>query len=395
MTGANIASSRGLAPNAGQRSGIREVMDLAATVKDVIHLEVGEPDFPTPPHVVEAVQRRIAEGAVKYTHARGTAELRARLATKVGEDNRIAASPDEIVVTAGGTSAVLETLLAVVRPGDRVLIPDLAWPAFEMATTLAGGRAIRYPLVAEEGYEPDLDGLAALAPGARVLIVNSPANPTGAVYRADTVRRLVELANRYDLTVISDEVYENIVFDGEHVSAGRFDSEGRVITVFSFSKGYAMTGWRVGYIVAPRSMVETIVRVQEAVLACPSAVAQWAAEAALDGPSDAVSAMRETYRSRRTAVSRVLTSAGLLRSEPHGAFYALVDASGLGADSYDTARRLVLEQKVGVAPGEVFGPAGAGLVRVSLATATEPLLEGIARIVGAAAEAEHHHREDG
>jgi len=359
-------------------------MDLAATLEGVIHLELGEPDFFTPPHVIEAVTRAIATGDVKYTLSRGTPQLRELIRHKLAARNAIQASVEEIVVASGGTTAVLEILLANVAPGDGVLIPDLSWPTFALATELAGGRVICYRLLPEEGYEPDLELLERQASSARVLIINTPANPTGAVFRRSTVEHLVELARRHDLLVISDEVYEDIVFEGEHVSAANFDEDGRVITVFSFSKAYAMTGWRIGYAVGTRPQAEAIVRVQEAVIACPSSVAQSAAQAALEGPREVVEAMRDSYRVRRDAATRILRDAGMLACEPHGTFYALADSRAIGADGYDVARRLVIDKRVGVAPGETFGPAGAGLVRISLATSTSELIEGVRRVVAAA-----------
>jgi aspartate/methionine/tyrosine aminotransferase len=364
------------------RSGIREIMDLAATLDGVIHLELGEPDFPTPPHVVEAIMPWLATGAVKYTLSRGMPVLREALAAKVAERNGITATAEEIVVTPGATAAVLMTVLACVRPGDGVLIPAIGWPAYALAVQLAGGRPVRYPLLAEEGYEPDLAALEQLASDARLLIVNSPSNPTGAVYRPATVQAMVELAQRHDLLVLSDEVYEDLIFEGEHASPAAFDGA-RVLTTFSFSKGYAMTGWRVGYAVGPRALIEAIVHVQEAALACTSEIGQRAALAALEGPQEVVARMRDAYRERRDLVRGTLREAGMLAREPSGAFYALLDISARLEDTYAAARELVLNHRVGVAPGETFGPGGRGLVRISLASATRDLLEGVDRIVRA------------
>jgi aspartate/methionine/tyrosine aminotransferase len=214
------------------------------------------------------------------------------------------------------------------------------------------------------------------------LIVNSPSNPTGAVYRPATLRAIVELAERNDVLVLSDEVYEDLIFEGEHVSSAAYDSK-RVLSTFSFSKGYAMTGWRVGYAVGPRAIIESMVHVQEAVVACTSEISQRAALAALEGPQDVVVQMRDCYRERRDLVRGPLREAGILAREPSGAFYALVDVSALHEDTYAAARELLLHHRVGVAPGETFGPAGRGLVRVSLASSTEDLVDGVDRIVRA------------
>lgn len=364
------------------RSGIREVMDLAATLEDVIHLELGEPDFPTAPHVLEAIMPWLATGAVKYTLSRGMPALRDALAAKVTARNGIAASAEDIVVTPGATTAVLMMLLACVQPGESVLIPAIGWPAYALAVGLAGARPVRYPLLAEDGYEPDLAALEELAGDARLLIVNSPSNPTGAVYRPATLQAMVELAQRHDLLVLSDEVYEDLIFEGEHTSPAAYDAS-RVVTTFSFSKGYAMTGWRVGYAAGPRALIEAMVHVEEAVVACTSELAQRAALAALEGPQEVVAHMRDRYRERRDLVRDPLRKAGILAREPSGAFYALLDVSALNEDTYAAARELVLQHRVGVAPGETFGPAGRGLVRISLASSTSDLVHGVDRIVRA------------
>ncbi len=366
-----------------RRSGIREMMDSAAALDGVLHLEIGEPDFPTPPHVAEAAARAVASGHVKYTLSRGTPQLRELLAAKLRERNGLDASPERIVVTAGGTPAVYGALAALVDPGDGVLLPDPGWPSAEMAATLLRARPLHYRLLPEQGYEPDLEQLEALAPQARLLFVNSPSNPTGAVFGRELLEQLLDLARRHDLAVLSDEVYEEIVFDAEHVGMGALGDPERVVSVFSFSKSYAMTGWRVGYVVAPAAVAEAIVKVQEAIVACPSWPGQKAAEAALTGPQDAVAAMRAAYRARRDVAVAALEREGLLLAVPQGAFYAMADVSALSADTYAVARSLLQDQRVAVAPGESFGPNGAGAVRLSLASSEEVVAEAIERIARA------------
>lgn len=366
-----------------RRSGIREIMDLAATLDGVLHLEVGEPDFPTPPHVVEAVQRAIASGDVKYTLSRGLPALRELIAAKLREQNGVEVGVDRVVVTSGGTPAIMEALTVLCGPGDGVLVSDPGWPGFELAAGIRHARVVRYRTSPETGYLPDLDELESLAPSARVLVVNSPTNPTGAVYDRATLEALYELARRHGLSIVSDEVYEDVVFDGEHVSLSSLDEDGRVVSIFSFSKGYAMTGWRIGYATASREVVEAMVHVQEPVIACPSWVAQKAAEAALAGPQDVLEERRAAYRERRDAVIPLLRERGLFVAEPRGTFYAMADVSPLGADTYETARRLLLEERVAVAPGETFGPGGRGLVRLSLAGPLAAVTEGVGRVAAA------------
>jgi aspartate/methionine/tyrosine aminotransferase len=370
-----------------RRSGIREVMDLAAGLPDVLHLEVGEPNFATPDHVLEAAARAAADGFTKYTANRGLASLRETICGKLERVNGIRATPDQIVVTTGGVTALMETLIALTDPGDGVLIPDPGWPNYEMMAAVVGADVRRYPLDPAKAYEPDLDRLDELAsdPRAKVLIINSPANPTGSVWSPETMARVVALAARHDLWVISDEVYEEIVFEGRHVSPSTIDDGGRVISVFSVSKTYAMTGWRIGYLVASEPMAALVAKVQEPVISCPTAVAQKAAEAAIGGPQECVALMRTAYRERRDLAVDALRRDGCLASEPHGAFYILADVSSATRDTYALARRLVAEQGVAVAPGETFGPAGAGLVRLSLATDPVVLAEGIRRLTAAIA----------
>jgi aspartate aminotransferase/aminotransferase len=363
-----------------RRSGIREVMDLAATLDGVVHLELGEPDFLTPPHIVEAVQSALGPGAVKYTLSRGDPGLRELLAEKLQRANGVDVGADRVVVTIGGTGAVSTAMIALAGASDGVLLPDIGWPAYEMIAHLVGARILHYRLLPESGFEPDLDQLETLARDARVLVVNSPSNPTGAVFSRATSERILEIAQRYDLTVVSDEVYEEIVFDGEHVSLAGLDDDGRVVGVYSFSKTFAMTGWRIGYLTASPAIVEAVVKVQEALVACPSWIGQRAAEAALAGPQSVVAEMRDEYRRRRDLADELLERHGLAVARPRGTFYALARVGAAGSDTYEFVRRLLLEERVAVAPGGTFGPGGDGLVRLSLASPPEAISEGIERL---------------
>jgi aspartate/methionine/tyrosine aminotransferase len=369
-----------------RRSGIREVMDLAARRADTIHLEVGQPDFPTPPHVIDAACRAARNGYTTYTPNRGLLEVRESVSAKLARDNGIAARPDDIVITSGAVTGLLEALTSVVNPGDTILLPDPGWPNYEMMAGLVDARIVRYPLVAELGYEPDLERLAALihnTPGAKAIVVNSPGNPTGAVFSRATVEALTELTARAGLYLVSDECYEQILFEGEHVSPGSLPGADHVISVFSMSKSYAMTGWRMGYVTGHPEIVDLIAKLQEPMISCACAVAQKAGQAALDGDQTCVQDMVEHYRERRDAAVELLADAGLLVTVPHGAFYIMADISRSTADSYAFARRLVEERGVAVAPGETFGPSGAGLVRLSLAANVNDLRRGTERLVAA------------
>lgn len=371
-----------------RRSGIREIADLAAGRGDVLHLEMGQPDFPTPAHIVAAGCEAALAGFTTYTANKGLVEVRESIAAKLGRANGISAEADDIVITAGAVNALVETLATLVSPGDTVLIPDPGWPNYQMMADVLSVRAVHYPLVAEAGYEPDLDRLDDLArsTGAKVLMINTPGNPTGAVFSRAVTERLVELAARHDMYLLSDECYEQIVFEGEHVSPASLDGSDHVLSVFSMSKSYAMTGWRMGYVTGPSDVIELVAKVQEPLLSCATSISQKAGQAALDGDQRCVEEMTDSYRVRRDMVVDILREGGLLVSVPRGAFYIIADVSRAGADSYGFARRLVETSGVAVAPGETFGPSGAGKVRLSLATAAPDLREGAERLVRAVAD---------
>lgn len=364
------------------RSGIRAVMDLAAAVPDALHLEVGEPNFPTPPHIVEAAAVAAREGHTKYTPSRGYPALREAIAAKVRTQNGIPTTTDGVVVVSGAVTGLIEAFLAIVEPGDAILLPDPGWPNTEMMVVLAGGRPVRYPLLREAGYEPDLDALRALVRRERpkAIYVNSPGNPTGSVFSQATIEALCELAATADAFIVSDECYEAITFDAEHRSPGALAPD-RTLSAFSFSKTYAMTGWRVGYLVAPAAIADLVAKLQEPVISCASAISQKAAEAALAGPQDVVAAMVAEYRARRDVVVPMLRDVGMLVAEPRGAFYVMADVTRSGLDGREFALRLIADRGVAVAPGDTFGPAGRHLIRISLASDIETIVEGARRII--------------
>ena len=370
-------------PREMRRSGIREVMELAASVPGCIHLEVGEPDFDTPVPVRDAAVRAMAEGYTRYTPNAGLPSIRSAIAETRSARHATTVSPDEVVVTPGAVCALATAILALVNPDDEVLLPDPGWPNYTSMVQLARGRVVYYPLAQQQGYVADPDAVARLITGqTKAIVINTPANPTGAVFPPEVVRAIVRLAKDRDLYVVSDEVYEDFVFEGTHETAAMSDADGRVIVVGGFSKSYAMTGWRLGYAVAAAPIASLIAKLQEPLVSCASSIAQRAAETALRLPIADVQAMCDEYRRRRDLVQGILEPAGLLAAVPHGAFYALVDLRSVGLDSRDMARRLLLEAGVACAPGDTFGEQGAGLVRISLATSTADLEEGCIRIRG-------------
>ena len=363
------------------RSGIREVMELAAAIEGVIHLEVGEPSFATPDHIVEAANAAAREGFTRYTPNAGLPSVRQAVAAHYSRVWGREVEPAQVLVTAGAVNAIAATIFALVEEGDEVLLPDPGWPNYLAIVGLSRGRVVRYPVRPENDYRPDPDEVAArITPRTKVLLLNNPGNPTGAVFPAGTVEALVGLAAAHDLRVISDEVYEALTFDGEHVPAARFDRDGRVVSVSSCSKSYAMTGWRLGWAIADPALVTLAGKVQEALVSCPSAISQKAAEAALRGSQAGVEEMRAAYHRRRDLVVDELAPAGLLPSVPRGAFYAMVDLRSTGLTSREAMRGLLEEERVATAPGSTFGEGAEGMVRISLATAEAELLEGCRRI---------------
>ena len=367
------------------RSGIREIMDLAWSAGDgVIHLEVGEPDFPTPPHVVEAAHRAASGGFTRYTPNAGIPELREALAEKVRERNGIAAPPDRIVVTPGAVAGIYSAVAAAADPGAEILISDPCWPNYILMMELLGIRPVRFPLSADDGFVPDPALIEPhITDRTQAILLNSPANPTGACTPRRAWGELLELARSHDLWVLSDEVYDEIWFDEPAAAAGPLDPDERVVSFFSFSKTYAMTGWRVGYMVTPPGLTESVITAQEPITSCVNAPAQKAAVAAVTGPQDAVEEMRSSYRERRDLVCGLLEAEGIPCVRPSGAFYLMADVSGSGLDDLAFARRLVSERGVAVVPGAAFGPGGGAYVRISLASAADLLLEGVARLAEA------------
>jgi aspartate aminotransferase len=372
------------------RSGIREIMDLAWSLPGpVIGLHVGEPSFATPEHVRDGARRALDRGDTRYVANAGIPVLRQAIAEKVAARNGLRAEPEQVVVSAGGMEALYMALAATIAAGDEVLVPDPGWPNFAMAVQLLQGRPVGYPLRPANRFLPDVDELAGLVTErTRALIVNFPSNPLGAVLPADLAESLCRLAGERDLWLISDECYDEITFGAEHVSPGRWDDQGRVLSCFSFSKTYAMTGMRVGYLVAPDSVAATAAKMQEPLIACVNAPAQYAALAALEGPQDFVETMRRAYHERRDAAAVQLDRAGVGYLLPDGAFYMWVDVRDrCGDDVKEWSLQLLRDRRVAVAPGTTFGAEGEGWVRISLATETRDLLEGLDRLTSPARSA--------
>jgi len=371
-------SLTGRRPNAMFRIG-----ELVHGRADVIHLEFGEPDFPTPEHIVAAARASLSDERQGYGPGSGMPWLRAAIAARVARVNRFAPSPERVIVTMGGTGGLMASLLALCAPGDDVLTPDPGWPGYEGMFAAAGVRPVRYPLL-PGGWQPDLGALEGIeAPRARLLLVNSPSNPGGAVFPRATIERLVAFAERRGLWILSDECYDEFVYEGEHVSPATL-APGRVVTVGTCSKPYAMTGWRVGWVVAPPAAAPAIAMATAAAVNNLPIFVQRAAEAALTGPQECVRAMAAEYRARRDLAVGLLAERGLAEDTPVGAFYLLINvarAAGVPADrpfaSIALAEALLAARGIAVGPGEAFGSRAARYARVSLASGRDDLRAGI------------------
>ena len=289
------------------RSGIRELMDAAWQIPGAILLGVGEPNFPTPPHVVEAAHAAALAGKTGYVSNAGIVELREALAAKIRERNGYDVTPDNLTVSNGGVEGIFAALAAVLEPGDGVLIPDPGWPNFAMMAGILRARVQRYPLVPANDFLPTIDELErACDDSTRVLLLNSPSNPLGAVIDRARMREIAAFADAHDLWIVSDECYDATLFDDRFVSAAAVADPERTIAIYTFSKTYAMTGWRVGYVAAPARATAQIAKLQEPLISCVNAPAQYAALAALTGPQAFVAEMNAAYRERRDEVFRRL-----------------------------------------------------------------------------------------
>ena len=359
-------------------SGIQKIFELSYGMKNCIHLEVGQPDFRTPEHILDAVAQAGKEGFTRYTAAAGIMELREAIAQKVAGKNGFGVKVRNVVVSPGAACSIISALIALAEPGDEILVPDPAWPNYVMQTACIACKAVRYPLDPACGFQIDFDALERLVtPKTKVMIINTPGNPTGAVFPRETIQKIVEFVKKHDIFLISDEVYEEIIFEGEHASTGLYNDDGRIASIFGFSKTYAVPGLRVGYAVCEESMADLITKLQTPLVSCPASISQKACLAALKGPQEPVYEMVKVYKKRRDAVIEILKNNDLYLYTPNGAFYILIDISKTGMNSDDFALELLRKERVAVAPGETFGEITKSFVRISFTTDTDKLIEGV------------------
>jgi aspartate aminotransferase len=380
--GSSVIPSLDHGPAETEHSGIREIGNLAALTPGAILLHVGQPNFPTPQHIKDAGKRAIDENKTFYTHTQGLLSLREKLAAKLERVNGIRVTPDRIATTPGGVGAIAAVFAAVLEPGDEVLLPDPGWPNTRIMLAWTGTRGLFYPCQPNNHFEPDLDAMERLVtPRTKLLLINSPNNPTGAVYPQAVVERLIDFAQRHNLWLLSDECYDQILLDGAWTSpAALAPDDPRIASVFTFSKTYAMTGWRLGYVAGSGELLDSVTKILESNSSCVSTITQVAGEAAVEGPQECVAEMNAAYRRRRDLVVDLLREAELFVDEPNGAFYCMADVAPSGMSSRDFAFALHREKGVSVAPGSAFGQVAKDAVRISLASSDADLAEGVGRL---------------
>jgi aspartate aminotransferase len=348
---------------------------LEAAGKTVIHLEIGEPDFPTAEHISAAAVEALLGGQTHYVPAPGIAPLREAVAAFLDRTGRLrGVSPGRVVVTPGAKPIMFFTILALCGPGDEVLYPDPGFPMYESITSFAGATPVPVPLREGNGFRIDVDELASLiTPRSKLLIINSPHNPCGSALNREDCQAIAALAIRHDLIVLSDEVYWALRYDGQHASVLEFDGMAeRTVLLDGWSKTYAMTGWRLGFGVFPEPLVEPVTRLAINSVSCTSAFSQYAAIAALEGPQDGVTAMLAEFRRRRDVIVAGLNALpGVSCLPPDGAFYAFPNVTGTGLQEGELAARLLSEAGVATLAGSAFGGHGAGFLRLSYANSVE------------------------
>ena len=368
-------------------SGTLKILDLAKRLeregRDIIHMEVGEPDFDTPEHIKRAAEEALKRGMTKYTSSAGIPELRGAIAEHARAKG-IEAREEEVLVTPGAKHAILCAMVAALDPGDEVVIPSPCW-TYEGIAQVAGAKTVYVETTGEDGFRLSADAVhEKLTSKSKMLLLNYPNNPTGAVASEDELRALADLAVDHKLWVLSDEIYDCLVYEGEHVSITSFPGiRERSIYINGFSKAYAMTGWRLGYAIAPLELTREMIKIQQASTTCAAGFVQAAGLAALRGPQDCVGRMREEYRERRDVIVEGLNSIrGFGCTKPKGAFYAFPSVEELGVDSLTLCERLLHEGGVAAVPGSEFGPYGEGYVRFSYATSMGKIRRALKRMAG-------------
>jgi aspartate/methionine/tyrosine aminotransferase len=359
---------------------VARAKELEAAGRDIVRLEIGDPDFATPDVVTEAAEEAMVHGDTGYTQSLGLPDLREAVARHYEDRYGVSVDPGDIVVTQGTSPAMLLLFGALLDPGDEVIVADPCYPAYPNYVGFLGGVAVPVRVRAADAFRFRAEEIeAAIGPKTRAIMINSPSNPTGSTLGEEDLRELARIAEERGVWIACDEIYHGLQFEGREHSILEFTD--RAFVLNGFSKAYAMTGWRLGYMIAPREFVRPAEKIQQNFFLCANHFVQVAGVAALERAQGDVARMRETYDERRRYLVPALRGAGLaIEAEPTGAFYVFADASSWSPDSLALARRLLEEAGVAVAPGIDFGPGGEGFIRVSYAASMERLEEGVGRL---------------
>lgn len=366
-------------------SPIRKMFNIASTMSNIVNFTVGEPDFTTPQNIIDSAISSLQKGQTHYSLNAGILPLREAIARSVKKTYQKDVDPKtQVIVTAGGMEALYLCAMVLINPGDEIIISDPHWSNYPRMIQMCGGIPKFVKVLEQDGFIFNPDSLRkAINPKTKAILINSPANPTGGVYDKKTLEEIAKIVKENDLYVITDDVYKYFIYDGNQFeSITAFDDmDKRTIIIDSFSKTYAMTGWRVGFAVGPQDIIANMVKLQENVVGCVNNQAQYAAMEALDGSQESLEKMVETYKRRRDLiVDGINNIKGLSCKKPKGAFYAFVNIEKTGLKSEEFALRLVKETGVVVVPGPGFGESGEGFIRLSYATSEENISEGLKRI---------------
>ncbi len=362
---------------------LAKAQQLEAQGKHIIHLEIGEPDFETPPNIVEAGRLALSEGFTSYNPSPGYDDLKNSIAKDISKTRGINVKKENVIVTPGGKPIMFFIILAMIENGDEVLYPNPGFPIYESMIEFCGGKAV--PMRLHEGnfFNLDIEEVKGqISAKTKLMIINSPNNPCGSVIDKKNLEALSELAKEHDITVLSDEIYSRFLYEGSHHSIASFpDMIDRTVILDGYSKTYAMTGWRIGYGVFPKDLVEPISRLVTNSVSCTASFTQRAAIEATDGPQEDSKRMVEEFKKRRSIVVDGLNKIeGITCATPSGAFYAFPNIEGTGMSSSEFANKALEEAGVAVLAGESFGKYGTGYIRISFANSTENLIEAIDRI---------------
>ena len=374
-------------------SGIRKVNEKALAMErageKVLHFEIGRPDFDTPEYIKKAAEQALAEGKVHYTSNFGLMELRQAIADKLKRENNVDYKASEVLVTVGLSEAVFAVLATILEEGDEILVPDPVWLNYINVPNLLGAKAVTYGLTEETGFQMDLEEVKGkITPKTRAIVIITPNNPTGGVLSEDVLKELADIAISNDLMVISDEVYERLIYDGaKHISIASLPGmKERTFTMNGMSKAYAMDGWRLGYVAAPEEYILAMNKFHQHNTTCAPNFVQVAAIAALTQEGDEVKEMVKEYQRRRDyAVKAINEIPGLHCECPKGAFYIFINCKSLNMKSAGLSAYLLEEAKIALVPGDVFGPGGEGYLRMSFANSYENVVEGCAQLKKAVA----------